>query len=124
MGRIANAVCVCHPRDVTEWRVSADPTAMLQRRDHPFMVPYCQDLMIANPCNHSINVLCEFSRWMRAFHDWKEDEAAGIVSEEGPPPLLTLEEAAVAAVNYAARYASKPDNLDIGSDLVSVYARL
>ena len=51
---------------------STDGQSFLLRRTDGMIIPYLPALFLASPCNHSINLTCEASRYAREWLQWKD----------------------------------------------------
>lgn len=98
------------------WVVDPQTKWVMQQRDHEYLMPYCPTLMLASPCNNNVNLMYEVSRWLREFHQWVIDREKGLNMDTPQPALPTLEAAAAIAAEYASKYASKPDNIDVNTN--------
>lgn len=111
-----------YPRPVIS-RSFVQPSSghVVLKRDAGRIVGYTPSLMLAQPCNQSMNLLCEASRYLRKLQLW---EAANPGKTEGAPVLLTLEQAAVDAAAYASKYATKNDLPELTKALLRLYEQL
>jgi len=56
-----------------------DKTGMfLLKRDHGTIVPYIKALVLASPCNHTMSLASEASRWVRQHYLWSEAKRKGM----------------------------------------------
>jgi len=56
-----------------------DKTGMfLLKRDLGSIVPYIRALVLASPCNHTMSLASEASRWVREHHLWSEAKKKGM----------------------------------------------
>lgn len=97
--------------------------SIFMRREDPTLVPYCPTLTLAAPSNTAFYVLSEQGRFLRELYEYERRVRAG----EPPgvrPGLATIEECAADAGEYACKYATKPDNVNLQVPTMNIMAEL
>ena len=82
------------------------------RLDAGPLVFYVPAVLLASPCNHTICVGLEQSRWARQRQLHMARVACGRAEAADAPAPPTLHEASMDASMYMCKYACKADNLD------------
>lgn len=82
------------------------------RLDVGSLVFYVPTVMLASPCNHTVIVGVEQSRWARAVELHRKRVALGEARPEALPVPTPLHEASIDASFYMCKYACKADNQD------------
>ena len=100
---------------------NVDTQELLLRRDRGMYVPFMYSLLLANASNHAIYLSCEGGRQDTLRQRWKRADPATRGCE---PPLITFALAAYLASEYATKYSTKPDGMNIKVPLLRVVRAL
>ena len=111
-----------YPRECYEHSTyNVDTQELLLRRDRGMYVPFMYSLLLANASNHAIYLSCEGGRQDTLRKRWKRADPGTRGCE---PPLITFALAAYLASEYATKYSTKPEGMNIKVPLLRVVRAL
>jgi hypothetical protein len=90
---------------------------LLLRRDRGMYVPFINSLLLANASNHAVYLSCEGGRQDTLRKRWSRADPSNRGNE---PPMIGFALAAYLASEYATKYATKPEGMNIKVPLFRV----
>ena len=94
---------------------------LLLRRDKGMFVPFIASLLLANASNHAVYLSCEGGRQDTLRSRWKRADPS---SRGNEPPIIGFALAAYLASEYATKYCTKPEGMNIKVPLFRVVRAL
>ena len=111
-----------YPRECYKVSTYDDNTQeLLLRRDRGMYVPFIASLLLANASNHAVYLSCEGGRQDTLRKRWERTDPA---SRGKKPPILGFGLAAFLASEYATKYATKPEGMNVKVPLMRVVRAL
>ena len=111
-----------YPRECYEHsRYDPATEELLLRRDKGMYVPFIASLLLANASNHAVYLSCEGGRQDTLRSRWKRADPS---SRGHEPPIIGFAMAAYLASEYATKYATKPEGMNIKVPLFRVVRAL
>lgn len=111
-----------YPRECYEHsRYDPDTEELLLRRDKGMYVPFIASLLLANASNHAVYLSCEGGRQDTLRCRWKRADPTSRGTE---PPIIGFALAAYLASEYATKYSTKPEGMNIKVPLLRVVRAL
>jgi hypothetical protein len=110
---------LAYPR-VVQAATTCENGVVLARLDLGRLVFYVPTVMLALPCNHTIGVGIEQSRWARQKHLHDVKVARGEARPQDAPRPQTLHEASLDNSFYMGKYSTKVDDCDTHGEIITL----
>ena len=111
-----------YPRECYAASTYNDSTQeLLLRRDRGMYVPFIASLILANASNHAVYLSCEGGRQDTLRKRWERTDPA---SRGSKPPIVGFALAAFLASEYASKYSTKPEGMNVKVPLLRVVRAL
>ena len=111
-----------YPRECYEHsRYDPATEELLLRRDKGMFVPFIASQLLANASNHAVYLSCEGGRQDTLRKRWSRADPSGRGKE---PPIIGFAMAAYLASEYATKYSTKPEGMNIKVPLFRVVRAL
>ena len=111
-----------YPRECYKYsRYNSDTKELLLRRNRGMYVPFIASLLLANVSNHAVYLSCEGGRQDTLRSRWKRADPSRRGNE---PPIIGFALAAYLASEYATKYSTKPEGMNIKVPLFRVVRAL
>jgi hypothetical protein len=122
----ANDMCcrVTMPRcTLPETCIITQTHNLVVKCNNPYVAPHIPALLLAQPMNQAVWVSCEASGSLRDWYIWAMAKAANL-TKAPPPPLVSAFQSSAEKAEYATKYCTKPDNINLVTPTAQMALRI
>jgi hypothetical protein len=103
--------------------IIAQTQSLVAKCNNAHVAPHIPALLLAQPMNQAVWVSCEASSSLRDHYIWALAKANDLTTAP-PPPLVSASQNAAEKAEYATKYSTKPDNVNLATPTAQLALRI